>query len=90
MDDDPVLRSMGEDLERDDPRLAELLSGRPRHHHSAAWWLLAVPVVLAILLLPLRTTLGLLALLLIISSPLVVLWATAPPEGPSPGPPLLH
>jgi hypothetical protein len=87
MDDDPVLRSLGEDLERDDPGLAALLSGRPRHRHTAAWLLLAVPLLLTALLLPARMTFGIVALLLIICSPLVVLWATAPPEGPVPGRP---
>jgi hypothetical protein len=89
MDDDPVLRSLGEDLERDDPRLAALLTGRTRarHRHTAAWLVLAVPLLTAALLLPLRMTFGIVALLLIIASPLVVLWATAPPEGPVPGRP---
>jgi hypothetical protein len=89
MDDNPVLRSLGEDLERDDPRLAALLSGpvRARRRHTAAWLLLAVPLLAAALLLPVRTTFGIVALLLIIASPIVVCWATAPPEGPVPGRP---
>jgi hypothetical protein len=49
--------------------------------------LLAVPLLAAALLLPVRTTFGIVALLLIIASPIVVCWATAPPEGPVPGRP---
>ena len=56
MDDDPVLRSLGADLERDDPALAALLSGRPAHRHSHAWSLLLVALLIPALLLPVRTT----------------------------------
>jgi hypothetical protein len=72
MDDDQVLSSLGADLERDDPDLAALLSGRtPKpHRHSAAWMLLALPA----LLLPARVTLALVAVLLILSSPAIACW----------------
>jgi hypothetical protein len=85
MDDDPVLRSLGADLERDDPDLAALLSGRSpaRHRHSVAWVLLAIPLLLPALLLPARVTLGLLAMLLILASPGLVCWLCASMEGPT-------
>ena len=85
MDDDPVLRSLGADLERDDPGLAALLSGRthPPHRHSAAWLLLALPLLLPALILPLRVTLGLLAMALILASPGMVCWLCAVTEGPA-------
>ena len=81
MDDDPVLRSLGADLERDDPALAALLSGHPTHRHSSAWLLLVLPLLIPALLLPGRVTLGLLALLLILSSPVLVAWLCAASEG---------
>ena len=74
MDDDPVLRSLAADFERDDPALAALLSGQAPHHHSPAWLLLLLPLLVPALLLPGRVTFGLLALLLILSSPLLVAW----------------
>jgi hypothetical protein len=76
MDDDQVLSSLGADLERDDPDLAALLSGRtPKpHRHSAAWMLLALPLLLPALLLPARVTLALVAVLLILSSPAIACW----------------
>jgi hypothetical protein len=85
MDDDPVLLSLGADLERDDPALAALLSGRsptPRRR-SAAWVLLALPLLLPALLLPGRVTLGLIAVLLILASPVLVCWLCATPEDPA-------
>jgi hypothetical protein len=91
MDDDRVLRSLGADLERDDPALAALLSGNPAHHHSRAWSLLLVlllipALLLPALLLPARITVGVLALLLILSSPVLVAWLLAesprPPDAP--------
>ena len=82
MDDDRVLRAIGADLERDDPALAALLSERSTHHHPRAWSLLLVLLLIPALLLPVRITLGGLALLLILSSPLLVAWLLA--EGPRP------
>ncbi|MCW2702410.1 MAG: hypothetical protein JWQ37_405 [Blastococcus sp.] len=85
MDDDPVLLSLGADLERDDPALAALLSGRSPtpHRRSAAWVLLALPLLLPALLLPGRVTLGLIAVLLILASPVLVCWLCATPEDPA-------
>ena len=93
MDDDPVLRSIGADLERDDPALAALLSGGPVPRHTGVRLTLAVIVLLIpallipALLLPGRVTLGLLAALLIISSPLLVAWlfggSPPPPDAPA-------
>ena len=84
-DMDPVLRSLGADLERDDPALAALLSGRARHRHSPAWFLLALPLLVAALLLPARVVLGVLAMLLILASPLFVCWLLAGTENPATG-----
>jgi hypothetical protein len=82
-DVDPVLRSLGEDLERDDPELAALLSGgapAPFQHWSG-WSRFAVPMLLVVLtaalLLPVRVTLGMSAMLLILASPLVAIWLCA-------------
>jgi hypothetical protein len=92
MDDDPVLRSLGADLEREDPALAALLCGGPARGHSRAWLVTAVVVLLIpallipALLLPGRVTLGLLAVLLIVSSPVLVAWLCAgppPPDAPA-------
>jgi hypothetical protein len=77
MDDDAVLRSLGADLERTDPALAALLCGGPARRHSRAWLLLVIPLLIPALLLPGRVTLGLLAVLLIVSSPLLVAWLCA-------------
>jgi hypothetical protein len=86
-DMDPVLRSLGADLERDDPALAALLSdgSRPAHRHSFAWFLLALPLLVAALLLPARVVFGLLAMFLILASPVFVCWLCAGPEGPAAG-----
>ena len=81
--DDPVLRSLSADLQRDDPRLAALLSGTSLPHDRPSTWLrIAVPLVglvvlTAVLLLPLRVTLGVSAMLLILMSPLAACWMCA-------------
>ena len=80
MDDDPVLRSLSAELERDDPALAALLSGRRVRRHSPAWVLLVLPLLVPALLLPARVTLAVLAMLLILSSPLMVCWMCAAAE----------
>jgi hypothetical protein len=87
MDDDPVLHSLGADLEQSDPALAAFLSGRApsRHRHSAAWLLLAVPLLIPALILPLRVSLGVLAISLILASPVLVCWLCAVSEGPATG-----
>jgi hypothetical protein len=85
MDDDPVLRSLGDDLERSDPALADFLTGRthsPRRH-SIAWLLLSLPLLVPALLLPARVTLGLAAMALILASPAFVCWLCAAADGPS-------
>jgi Protein of unknown function (DUF3040) len=75
MDDDPVLRSLADDLERDDPRLAALLEGRSHgRRHAAAWSLFALALLALPLFLPLGQVLGVLAIVLIIGSPLAVCW----------------
>ena len=79
-DMDPVLRSLSADLERDDPALAALLSGHRLHRHSPAWMLLALPLLVPALLLPTRITLAALAMLVILSSPLLVLWLCSAAE----------
>jgi hypothetical protein len=86
MDDDPVLRSLSDDLERSDPDLAAMLSGRDPHprRHSIAWILLALPLLVPALLLPTRVTLGLLAMLLILASPILVCWLCEATEPPTP------
>jgi hypothetical protein len=86
MDDDMVLRSLSAELQRDDPDLAALLSGRPlpRRRLSAAWLLLAVPLLLPLLLLPGRVALGLVAMLLILASPGWVCWLCAVTERQAP------
>jgi hypothetical protein len=81
MDDDPVLRSLSADVERDDPALAAFLAGHPAHRHSSAWLLLVLPLLIPALLLPGRVTLGLLATLLILASPVMVCWLCAGIEG---------
>ena len=73
--------ALGDDLAREDPRLAALLSGAPPVRSSpAAGWLRVIVPVLAVVLLtvalmvPARVTLGVSAMLLILASPLAVLW----------------
>ena len=86
MDDDPVLRELGAELERDDPELAALLSGEVTHRnrHWMTWALLALTVVgVAVVLAP-SVTLGVLAMLLVLASPLVACWWCAiPDDGPA-------
>jgi hypothetical protein len=80
MDDDPVLRSLGEEIARDDPRLAALLSGTDAPHHrwgirAAVVLLLLAPVLVTVaFLVPPTVALGATALLLALGSPLAVCW----------------
>jgi hypothetical protein len=80
-DDDSVLRSLGDDLERDDPALAALLSGADdgRHHrHPARWLLLCAAFALLAAMLPVTVTVGLTALALVLAAPVVACrWASA-------------
>ena len=78
-DADPVLRSLGEDLARDDPRLAAMLAGTavPRRHRGRGLVtiLLVTPALLTVaLLLPPTVALGAVALLLAVASPVAVWW----------------
>ena len=80
MDDDPVLRSLAADLERNDPALAALLDGRPTRPHRRfllAWLLLAPALLIPAFLLPPRVVLGVAAMLLILASPGFVCWLCA-------------
>ena len=89
MDDDPVLRELGAELERDDPELAALLSGAVvhRHRHWMAWTLLALSIVCIAVVLAPAVTLGVLAMLVVLASPLVACWWCAlPDDGPTPSP----
>jgi len=80
VDDDPVLRALGADLERDDPNLAALLEGtrRPHSAHRLAWALaMLVPgfgLLVAALLLPITVVLGVVVMLLILGSPFGAAW----------------
>ncbi len=79
MDDDPVLRSLGAQLEHDDPRLAALLSGTgPVHRHTRAWWLLPPLLVALVVAGTVRfgpQVLGAASMLLAMAAPLAVgLW----------------
>ena len=88
MDDDPVLVALHEELERDDPRLAALLDGRTSgRRHTGVWLLIGLVLATIPFLLPMRTTLGLFALLAIVASPVAVCWLIASEEGPLPGRP---
>ena len=97
MDDDPVLRSLSADLERDDPELAALLSGaepsavsarKPRAAARHLRRLLVAVVLLAVLaaalLLPLRMVLALATMLLILGSPLAACWLLESSDGRTP------
>jgi Protein of unknown function (DUF3040) len=83
MDDDPVLRSLAEDLARDDPRLAALLGEgvvAPRRHRTRTVLILLVltpALVVVALFVPPTVALGATAMLLAVASPLVVCWLCA-------------
>jgi hypothetical protein len=87
MDDDPVLRALGAEIERDDPALAALLTG-PVHTHRgrrAAWMTLALLLIGVALVLAPTVTLGVLAMLLVLISPfLACWWCGSPDDGPAP------
>jgi hypothetical protein len=84
MDDEQVLRLLGNDLERDDPRLAALLSGRHPHRFHPVWTLLGLVAVGAVLLLPIMIALGIASILLIAASLILVSWTcTGPDSGAS-------
>jgi hypothetical protein len=87
MDDETVLRELGADLERDDPALAALLSGAPpRRGHHTAWIVLGLTVVGIALVIAPGVTFGVLAMLLVLASPLLACWWCAfPGDGPAAG-----
>jgi hypothetical protein len=68
--DERVLRSLGKDLERDDPRLAALLSGVPARRFPRAWLLLVAPLLSVLVLLPVTVAVGVVSLVLVLASPL--------------------
>jgi hypothetical protein len=89
MDDELVLRSLGEDLARDDPRLAALLSGPDApHRHRWAWFLLLLVLTPALvtvaLLVPPTVAVGAAAMLLAVASPLAVCWLCAAADRTAP------
>ena len=85
MDDEQVLRTLGSDLERDDPRLAALLSGGPPHRFHPVWTLLGLAVTGTLLLLPVTAAVGVASILLITGSLLVVCWTcTTGDDGATP------
>ncbi|MBB3086939.1 DUF3040 domain-containing protein [Geodermatophilus sabuli] len=95
MDDDPVLRALGEDLTREDPRLAALLTAgaqpscaRHRGPPGAGFLLLLVAAVVVSVAAPLVVGLqaiGVIGILLVLASPVVVLRCATrlPPDGPA-------
>jgi hypothetical protein len=83
MDDEKVLRSLGRDLERDDPELAALLSEAHPHRVHPAVLLLGLAVVAAALLLPVTVAVGVVSLLLVGASPFAVCWTWTSADGGS-------
>ncbi|MGY1594718.1 DUF3040 domain-containing protein [Geodermatophilus sp. SYSU D00708] len=96
MDDDPVLRALGEDLAREDPDLAALLSAgpqptaAPRDHGRVLVWLAFTAVLTAalapVLLGPMAF--GLLGIAVLATPLLVCHWllSPSPPEDDPPPP----
>jgi hypothetical protein len=90
MDDDPVLRELAADLEREDPRLADLLAGAVDEPQRLPRWLLLLslgpPLLMGLFVLN-EVAFGTATILLVITSPLIVCWLLTPPTGrPTPGP----
>jgi Flp pilus assembly protein TadB len=92
MDDDPVLRSLGEDLARDDPLLAAMLGGpdaapRRRGGRWLLMLLLLAPVLVVVaLLVPPTVAVGAFAMLMAVGSPLAVCWLCAMSDRTAPRP----
>lgn len=76
MDDDPELRTLAAELAHDDPRLAAFLTdGKPPHrHHPVVWLMISLAGAALLLLLPPTVMVGVLAMLLVVASPLAVCW----------------
>lgn len=76
MDDDPVLRALGEDLARDDPDLAALLTTGPcpGHPGRGALWLLVLGATAAVAapLLVGPAAFGLMAVLVLVGCPIAM------------------
>jgi hypothetical protein len=94
VDDDPVLRALGEDLARDDPDLAALLTAGPgtrvRPPGRGALWLVVLGAVAAVaapfLLGP--AAFGVMALLVLVGCPFAVSrLLPADPDRPDDDPP---
>jgi hypothetical protein len=94
MDDDPVLRALGEDLAREDPDLAARLTagplapGEPPGH--GALWLIVAGAVIGITapLLIGPAAFGLMALLVLVGCPFMVShWLPDPPTTTDDDPP---
>jgi hypothetical protein len=96
VDDDPVLQALGEDLAREDPDLAALLSAGPvlaaprrRGRHVVLW--LALTGVLAAALSPVLLgpmAFGLMGLAVLATPLLVCHWLLPPPPPEGDEPPL--
>ena len=85
MDDDSVLRELAADLEREDPRLAELLAGSV-DDPGRPWWLLlflGLPLLMGLFLLS-EVLFGTVAIALVVAAPLIVCWLLPPPTGAPP------
>ena len=84
MDEDPVLRELAADLERDDPRLAARLTGSVEGtHRHRPWWLLLLlgpPLLMGLFLLE-EAAFGTAIMLLVLATPLIVCWLLPPPTG---------
>ena len=94
MDDDSVLRALGEELAREDPDLAALLTAGPGTHvrppGRGAFWLVVLVAVVGVTapLLIWPAAFGVMALLVLVGCPLAVShWLPAPPAGPDGDPP---
>jgi hypothetical protein len=80
VDDDQILRTLGADLERDDPDLAALLSGSGRPHSShrvvraLVVLLPALGLLTAALVLPVTVAVGVFVMVLIGASPFAAAW----------------
>jgi Protein of unknown function (DUF3040) len=96
VDDDPVLRALGDDLARDDPRLAALLGAGParpaghrrRRSRGAGFLLLLLTAMVVSVAAPLLVGLpaiGVIGIVLVLASPILVArWAAGPPsDGPA-------
>jgi hypothetical protein len=93
VDDDPVLRALGEELAREDPDLAARLTAGPgtRVHppgHGALWLVVLGAVVgVAAPLLIGPAAFGVMGLLVLFGCPFAVSrWLPAVPDGPDDGP----